>query len=278
MEKMNNEREVNPLRSEHLNEGISPIIASIGTHENAKEFVESDAYQKARDIDNVDYYAEADKLDALKFKNAGDQTYVISTIDNFPKLSKTLKNCTGIVVAGIDKKTGKNISFMSHQAPDYFLYEDKGEENFSRDIRERLSEMKERCVPGTIDAVIAGGNYFIDIFGKGPDEIHREDYQDSIQFLSHEISDALGFPPVVIAGPKEVPGSDDIFYDNEKRRLYLFRPETGKASTESFIPGDLAKNEEKWAEEKEPEEKDPQKASLRRLTRPYPKQESGDFK
>lgn len=202
---------------------------------------------------NVNYYGNPDELNKQGFKNPEFDSYVISPIDSLNKFSKSFKNCTGLVVTGIDKETGKNISFLSHQDPAYFLYK-KDSSKFVKDLREQIEKLKKRCLDGTIDAVIVGGNYFKNDkqFQEGYlNSIRKqfqEDYLNSIKLLSQETENILGFEPVVMTGPKTNPGGgrDNVFYDNDHRRLYIVRPKVADESTKSYLPSDIDKQEEKW--------------------------------
>lgn len=235
----------NPLKSEHLKDDVSRIMACIGTPE---QFIEepgdmseffSDSPLNQNSNRNVDYYGEPDELNRQKFKNAGRNSYVISSVDNSNKFSESFKNCTGLIVTGLDKETGKNISFLSHQDPHYFLsgHTTKG---FKNDLGKQLRELKERCIDRTIDAVIVGGNYF----EARPN--FKKAYLESIGLISKEVKNILGFEPVVMTGPKTVSGRDDVFYDNDHRRLYIMRPEVAKESTKSYLPSDIKNQRRKW--------------------------------
>ena len=241
----------------HLAPGISPIMACIGTR---KDFEKEPGLTKHLNYGGedsqtllVDYYGHPYENEWKGISDAGEETYAISGISNLNKFSLRYKNCMGIVVTGQDKETGKNISFFSHQNPRKILPEGAVRERFVSDIRKRLKEMNERCVSGTIDAVIFGGNYL------DSDEWEKKlrvkglafekNYKDSIQLLSEEISGTLGFQPTVIAGPKTVGGGDDVIYDNENRRLYVRRPEIGETSSESFSPEKMEEREERWRKE-----------------------------
>ena len=65
-----------------------------------------------------------------------------------------------------------------------------------------------------------------------------------------EVKKIMGFEPVVITGPKlwGLDGKEDdtVFFQNEGRRLYIIRPHVGDNSTESFLPGELDEQKEKW--------------------------------
>jgi len=241
---MENEKpQVNALKSEHLNKGIKPIIACVDTHENLKEFEKEFKQDPNRPL-NVDYYAKPKKLSEKNIKHGGFKTYLISSIDERNKFSNDFTECTGVVVAGIDKETQKNISFLSHEDPFHFLENPKG---FLSDMQSSLEEMKNRCVPGTIDAIIAAGNYVTDAHRPEKFAERQELYRGSITMLAQSMKGVLGFEPVVIVGPKNDPTHGDyLFYDNENRRLHIFRPDTGDITSESYLPKDIAEQEKKW--------------------------------
>jgi len=225
----------NPLKSEHLNEGVSPIMGCVGTPEQFDNFKTENA--DILHAHNVNYYEDPQKLKENKFKNQGKNSYVISPIDSLNKFSTSFRNCIGLIVTGQDKETGENISFLSHQDPDSFLGETR--EHFLADLKQQLSALKERSVSGTIDAVIVGGDYY---------GIQRQkEYVGSIGLVADEVQNLLGFEPVVMTGPKinwnRWIAEDDVFYDNGHRRLYIRRPDVGDASTESYLPSDVIK---KW--------------------------------
>lgn len=73
--------------------------------------------------------------------------------------------------------------------------------------------------------------------------------------MAEEVRNVFGFEPVVITGPKALPDDptgmafynyDSIFYENNARRLYIMRPVVGDATTESFLPSEIAKQKDKW--------------------------------
>ena len=198
---------------------VGPIIASIGKLESHQQ--KSKEWKKLlKQAVNVDYEAEADILDARQFKNAGKWTYVFSTIDASPKFSKDYFNCTGIAAVGVDRETGQNVSFLTHQNPQQFLSWKKGD--FERDIRTLLGDFKKRIKPGTEDVLVFGGNNFADAIL--PDKSYADLYQDSISFVSSLVKEELGLDAHVAVGPNMVRGGIAGLLDTEKRRLYLARP------------------------------------------------------
>ena len=256
-EEVKNEHPINTLKSEHLNSGVRPIIACIGTPEQfqAESGKERDVFSRpefsedysTRTNTNVNYFGNPDFLREQNFKTAGKESYFISPIDSSNKFSKSFRNCTGLVATGIDRKTGENISFLTHQDPKYFLRgAQTPDQGFIDDLRKQLQELKDRCLSGTIDAVIMGGDYF-------PESIHafrQEEYIRSIEVVAKETQDLLGFEPVVMMGPKKGVGSidhkDDVFYDNNTRRLYIMREDAGKESLQSYLPSTIHEERKKW--------------------------------
>jgi hypothetical protein len=238
-----NSSEHNPLKSEHLKEGISPIMACVGTYD---DFNVAATPENTHD---VDFYGGEKYWEDKNFKNFGQGSHVISTVDNANKLSRAYKNCTGVIVAGQDKETGENISFLSHQFPFDFLPADEYRTRFVGNLQQQLEELKQKCIPGTIDAVVVGGNYpQEDVPDKNVKaEEYKKSYAETIKLLSNEISKTLGFEPVVITGPKMGAGSDSVLYDNKNRRLYLARAEVGNSSMEAYNPKDFELQAKKWS-------------------------------
>jgi hypothetical protein len=239
------------LKSEHLKKDAKPIIACIGT---IKQFLET-AGEKATtkiylspddpEMQNIDYYGDPAKLAENQHKNAGYNSYVISAIDSLDKISKSYMNCTGLIVTGQDRKTGEDVSFLSHQDPKYFLKNRDSINQFSTDLSQRIKELKDRCIEGTIDAAVFGGNYFqsSSFLRQNP---YAKKYIESVKLIAGEVTRILGFEPAVITGPKLTEGSDDIFYNNKERHLHIIRPEAGSPSSDSYAPGDIDNQKKKW--------------------------------
>ena len=261
----------NALTSEHL-KGANPIVACVETYDDKSSFRERvDEYADANDTLYVDFFQMPEQSDKKGIKSGGEQTYVISPSNELNKLSTLYKNCTGVVVTGQSKDTGKNISLLTHQNPRHFLPEGNARNSFLSHLRDGLLDLKEKCVPETVDAVIIGGNYpskeyddtekrtayqekhtgTVKILSYKDETLRdksRLAYLDSVKLLSKEISDVFGFEPVIITGPKGTEGSDCVFYENDSRHLTLVRPEVGNATTESFTLKDLEAREKAWSE------------------------------
>jgi hypothetical protein len=246
MENPNSSEYKNTLKSEHLSKGVKPIMICVDTADNRAAFEKKDFRAEMKNALNVNFFGYPEDLDDEDIKNAGIGTYAVSPVNERNKFSRGYCECTGVIVSGVDKETGKNISFLSHQDPNDLLTGHP--EKFSADIRSQLLEIKNKCEEGTIDAVIMGGNYITKKGNKKALKSTRENYDHVISALSEEIKSALGFEPVVIVGPKNVPGDDHLYFDNDNRRLHIFRPETGDVSSESYLPKDFAEQEKKWAE------------------------------
>ena len=260
----NPETKPNTLKSEHL-KGAPPIIGVIYDWETLKK----DPGQKAEfkklfekfeeNGEDVNFSFRDGDIVSEKMLNAGPKTYVISPIDSKNKYSGDFLDCTGVVASGIDKKTSKNISFMSHQNPDFFLDDEEKQIKFRKDLIQRLKELKEQSLPNTIDVVIVGGNEDITP-KKVPDENFRlgiddetkflkdeyTNYKESIQILNNTIIKVLEFSPTILIGLNsrisQKPGSNnalDIYFDNKNRRLYTIREKQESENNESFLPNNI---------------------------------------
>ncbi len=145
---------INTLKSEHLDDGVRPIMACVGTAEEYGSEISDFTELKRRAVD-VDYYADSEKLASQNHWNAGERTYIISGIDNKPKFTEKLYDCTSVVAVGRDIESNQEISFLTHQDPYSFLLVTRLD--FIGDLKKRLVEMKSVCQPSTVDIVIIGG-------------------------------------------------------------------------------------------------------------------------
>jgi len=242
-----------PKRESHLLTGVKPIFVCEGSF---KDFKIEDPYPEKgkpyvidlglKNPKNIDWDMSEQQIIEGNFLNSGKETYLISEIDESDKFSRKFIRCIGLVVAGVDKTTGKNISFVSHQDPYSFLLSDK--EKFTKDLQQRLGEMKDKCKNGTMDAVMIGGIYLSDVQLDQNQVI--EHYKDPINLISREVKVTLGFEPIVINGPKTNRKSyDDIYYDNENRRLYFLRGKLNDPRTEGpkdFPPSEIESQRKDW--------------------------------
>jgi hypothetical protein len=194
----------------HLEKGVKPIMVCVGTpNEFGTDFVK-DFDKKTKDNPptalNVNYLEAHENIERQKFLTNGDQAYVISTVDGLDKGSVGFMNCTGLVVCGVDKITGENVSFLTHQNP-IQLFVFNGKSDFIKHLGQQLKEIKNRCKPGTIDAIVVGG--VLDSGYKTEDDAYKKDYIECLKLLSGEVIKILGFDPVVVNGPKLTTVGDD---------------------------------------------------------------------
>jgi hypothetical protein len=241
-------------KGELKKEKTGPIIVCIGSPQDfgfidpkekskifsSREIKESLGLTDAKNVDQDSGLYDGKE----NFLTVGPSTYIISPIDNEDKFSENFHRCTGLVVAGIDKKTGKNISFLSHQDPSEFLY--KYKDKFIEQLKRQLIEIKERCERGTvtISTVIVGGRYFSD------DELDNYQvvqlYNDSVKLLGKIVKEIFEFEPTIVNGPKTSRNEkDDVYFDNKNRRLYLIRTKVNSA-TEDFTPSNVDDHEKTW--------------------------------
>ncbi len=218
---------------EHLKEGVKPIMVSIGTMAQHHLKVTDADFSPDREVENnithVDFYDKKESLDKQNMDNAGEYTYAMSPIDETSKSTLDLFSCTSIVAVGNDKKTGKDVSFLTHQNPAEFLRDKKYD--FLDHLVSKLNDLKERSEEGTIDIIVAGGNV------RGALEVPPgEEYRGSVALISSAVLKVFGFTPRIIAGPKPIPKPEHALFDTKRRRLYIIREEdpNGHVSTGDF--------------------------------------------
>lgn len=157
--------------------------------------------------------------------------YVLSRPSEHNKFSREYFNCSGMVVVGVDKTTGKNISILTHQDPSRILSGVRGTSQFQEDLTSVCRSLFLRAEAGSIDVVIFGGDYGIPekqgIVNDAPgrqDKTRHDDYIDAVTLAADVAHSELGVEPVVVLGPRTV-GHDAVsaFLDTQKRRLYLTR-------------------------------------------------------
>ncbi len=207
-------------KESHLKEGVTPIMTCIGSLREFPEEISTGL--KLQEMKDVDW-----------FKHKEGEGYVVSSVDSSSKFSREFFVCMGLLVAGITPE-GKRLSFLTHQVPNILVRSDEVAEKFRLDIKTHLEEIKEKCVPGTIDAVLVGGEVN-DVVSP------KVEYEEAIKKLGQVVQETLGFEPVVINGPKNFGGSDEVYYDNDKRRLYFVREYGSNVNrnTQSFVPSDI---------------------------------------
>ncbi|KKP80285.1 MAG: hypothetical protein A2271_04380 [Candidatus Moranbacteria bacterium RIFOXYA12_FULL_35_19] len=232
----------------HLREDITPIGKEIADFAIENEELEDLREQNEGDANNVDF--ENGDLDALKekgFKTAGYGSYLISPIDERDWYSDRYLNCTAVVAIGRDKDTNKDISFLSHQNPEYFIDGNSDEvEFFSRELSKSLEELKTCSQGDTVEVLILGGNFNPSAKEKEGDYQHRH-YQQSIEKLSKIIQETLGFDPKVLTGPNNNVGSETvILVETQKRKVWVERSKQLPEFNQSYQASKFKEEEARW--------------------------------
>lgn len=237
----------NTLKLEHLNPNIKPIMACMdSTKYTDFDYFKKHSLREENNTTNVDWHQTSEYFKENNLLNSGLQSYVISTIDNKNKFSEGFYDCTSLIVSGLDRSTKKLVSFLSHQNPNEFLF--RKQINFKKHLEKILSEIKEKCEPNTIDAIIIGGNY-LPTQKPTKSSYSAQKYLGSIKLLSKNTEKILGFKPVVINGPKLSSNSDSLYFENDTRRLYFLRPE-GDHGPDNFTIDNLKEQSKKWDEKR----------------------------
>lgn len=224
---------LNVLKKEgHLKEGVQPIMASLGSPKDFPEGIEKYLKSQGVKVENM--------TDVNWFEKNQEKEYIISSVDGSNKFSKDFFMCMGLLVAGITP-AGKKLSFLTHQVPNILVRLDEVAEKFNLEVQIHLQEMKKKCSPGTLDAVIVGGEIEDNITPKA-------EYEDSVKKLGAIVRENFGFEPVIINGPKLFGGTDEAYYDNDKRRLYFIRenPNNINFGSPDFMPSEIDKHKDRW--------------------------------
>lgn len=235
---INIKKDVPSNKPSHLKEGVRPIIACIGTTNQFYQTNPALFNQILGDSHDVNYHGGSIYKNE-KSKHRKKESYIISPVDNLGKFSGAYYNCIGIIAAGLELKTSNDTSFLSHQDPVYFLKNQYRKNIFRRDLNLALTEIKERSIEGTIDAVIFGGNYL-------EDPISQNNYVKSVKLVTKVVEKVLGFEPLIVTGPKDNIQKDDVYYNN--RFLYIMKDNIGdgNVSVESYYPSNIEEQRRKW--------------------------------
>lgn len=183
----------------------------------------------------VNYYEDKENLKEQGMLG-GYPGYVISQVDETAKRSYSYRNCMGIIAVAEDKETGKQISFLSHQNPSFFLSIDK--EEFEKDIYTTIETLVSRAKEGTIDVGIMGGNYYDSVNNENKYNkrimTNAEQHKLAVSELSKLIEKSFksvgqDVPIVVMSGAdySDSPstyGDTDIVLDTQARLLLTARP------------------------------------------------------
>ncbi len=164
----------------------------------------------------VDYDSGDDA--EVGIKCAGPDTYVISPVVDRDLFSDKYINCTAVVGIGRSKQSGKELAFISHQDPEYFV--NGGREKaakFSTDLRDTLSYLIKHSEEGTVEIVLLGGN----IEPADPQAKKSVDYDKSIEILKNIVRDRTGHLPTVLKGPNVNLGGIQISVLTQERKIHV---------------------------------------------------------
>lgn len=178
----------------------------------------------------VDFYGEGPDFRRRKQISSWGG-YVLSIPSEDDKFSRDYANCSGIVVVGVDAKTGKNLSILTHENPSYIFGDLSWADRFKSDLQSVCKMLYDRAEPGSIDAVIFGGDHaFPEQYGLSnsapgrKEKTRHDDYIDMVEIVADSIREVCKIEPVVALGPRTLgDGATDAFFDTQHRRLYLTR-------------------------------------------------------
>lgn len=159
-------------------------------HENQtewKRFLRNHFENTDTPVEVVDWYASPEEMNRNGQRNGGFQSYVISTISESPKYSDTYLSCTGVILMGRDRKTGKRISLLSHQD---VLSSDATIEAFLSDLKDAAGELYARIDPDSLS---------VGFIGSSP--AFRREYNQMVKKVTVALEEVMGKPLTVISEP-----------------------------------------------------------------------------
>lgn len=133
--------------------------------------------------------------------------------------------------------------------------------SFKNDLNDSLDEILERCLPGSVDVVVLGGNKSVsrdtnynsfDLEKMNPQQIAEyfdehsnnsfETYRKSIAVVSRIIFEKTKSYPTVLTGPNNNVKIDnykesnalDVYVDTKNKRIYQIRPQNKSIHNENF--------------------------------------------
>jgi len=188
---------------------------------------------------------DLDKMEENGFKHGGPDSYLISPISEKNWTSDHYFNCTAVIGIGRDINTEKEISFMTHQKPEYFVDGTPEQlENFARELSDSLKELKEKSQENTIEITLSGGNFSKTYSG---DDFQNHHYQESIKKINQIVKDSLGFNSKVIAGPNNNVGSETVVtVETQKRKIWIEKTEQDDKFNQSFQSNNIEEMVDEW--------------------------------
>lgn len=228
---------------------IEPINSQLEKYGTGNEEYEDLLEQVEEGVNNVDLEnGDLEKLKENGFKTSGYGSYLISPIGEGLWHSDRYFNCTAVVAIGRDKENGKEISFLSHQDPNYFIDGSSDKvEKFSQELKDSLEELKSKTEENTVEVIFLGGNY--DNNYQGDDQYKNEHYKQSIEKLRGIVHDSLGFDPKVLTGPNNNIGSETVvIVETDKRKVWVERTNQPSEFDQSYMANSLDEKEAKWVQ------------------------------
>ncbi|MEK7530982.1 MAG: hypothetical protein AAB573_03865 [Patescibacteria group bacterium] len=141
-----------------------------------------------------------------------DDSHIISRIDKKPKSSHAYYNCMGVAAVGTETKTGKRISFLTHQSP-YTVLDEQYGRSFKTALRRRLKQIQKRSDPDSVSVAHFGGSR--GITGKRPEMLKQ---------VRRVTRDAINLAPKVVRTSRSAgENPTHAVLDTKRARLHIFR-------------------------------------------------------
>lgn len=186
----------------------APGNAGVVYHKNWYEwgsFLEDRFENTDAPVEKVDFYESPSSQDERGQRNGGEQTYVISTVSEHPKYSDNYLSCTGVIIMGRDRETGKRLSLLTHQD---VLLPSEIIRNFISDLKDAATEMYQRIDPASLSVGFVGSHPFF-----------SEEYNAMCNEVKKILKDVVGKEVTIISDP--IWGGTAVFVDTEAGLVHV---------------------------------------------------------
>ncbi|MEK7530981.1 MAG: hypothetical protein AAB573_03860 [Patescibacteria group bacterium] len=161
-------------------------------------------------------------VDVNWYKRGTKKWHVISPVDERPKSSHNYYDCVGVAAIGVDKKTKKNISILTHQEPRTTTIPES--RYFANELSNSLQSLKERSVPGSVRVSLFGGQRG----AKGDSSIMHLQSTREYSALKEQaravVLDVLGIEPKIAVEPRmPLDGPNHVVLDTKRARLRILQ-------------------------------------------------------
>jgi len=212
-------KEIHPIY-EHLEKGIKPFEIIVCPELIYDPYL----FVKQFNSEHIDWFIN------LRDTN---ECAIFSNLNKKSKSCFGYQSCTGIIAIGKSKKTGENISFLTHQlSPDFSLSKSKEHSQYFIDFVKKLQNKMETFLAETEEMTRD-----IIMFGGINNDKNNSNVDAFLNFTAEIIFKKSKIVPRIIKPPK-ADGTTNILLDTQNRKIYFNEYIVNKddsATTKGFV-------------------------------------------